>query len=120
MDTKKKCINFGDFKRRVIIEEPAKVSDGMGGNTVTWSTVFTAWCSIKPLSGRERMTAMKMEAQITHKIMMRYDSRVTTKLRINYSDNGSGTDRIFNIVEVINIDEESRFLEVLAVEGAAT
>lgn len=100
------------MKHRVIIQEPSRAGDGMGGKTVTWVEYTKAWISIKPVKAWEKYEAMKMEQPITHKIEMRYQAGITPAMRILY-----GT-RIFGIKEVINEDEDNLFLKITAIEKA--
>jgi len=98
--------------RRVIVQSCAKTTDGQGGFTEAWSTFLTVWCSIEPVKGYEKFQAAQMETPISHKIMMRYQNGITTAMRILW-----GT-RIFDIKEVINIDEDNAFLRITAIEKA--
>lgn len=97
------------MKRRVTIQTASQSSDGQGGYTETWADGDTVWASIEPMKGWERMQAQQMQTPVTHKIVMRYRA-MTTKNRLKF-----GT-RIFIIKELLNIDEESRFLQIKAME----
>ena len=100
----------GTLRHRITIQESTETSDGMGGFTTIWSDKLEMWVAIWPLSAKERLDAMKLELQITHKIRGRYRSGITAKDRIKF-----GT-RIFNIVSPINQDERNVQLDMLALE----
>ena len=110
----KKCYNAAMLRHTVKVQQRTQESDGAGGYTDAWSDLFTASAAINPAKGYERLQAMQMETHITHKMVMRYDGRITTAHRILF-----GT-RVFNIVEVLNVEERNMWLEITAVEGAAT
>lgn len=111
MAKNKLCIERGELRHRVSIEQRARTSDGAGGHTAAWSEYTAAWCSISPYRGYQKFQAMQLETPITHKIKMRYQSGITTDMRIIFDS------RKFDIKEVINVDERNLVLEILAVEG---
>jgi SPP1 family predicted phage head-tail adaptor len=105
---------IGQLRKRLELQTITETADGGGGFTETWTKVTIIWGSIKPLDARERLRAMVLETPITHKIMLRYRTDITTKSRLLF-----GT-RIFNVREVINIDERNKYLEILAEENVPT
>lgn len=111
-----KCcdLNSGKLRRQITIEREQRVSDGAGGSTITWSTVATPRAFIKPMSGGERLQAMRLEATVTHRIFIRYRSDLLTSDRINY--NG----RLMQIRALINLEERNRWIEIYADEGEVT
>ena len=105
----------GTLRHRVEIQVQTDTSDGMGGFTNTWNEAFgmsSVPAAIWPLKAAERMDAMKLELQITHKIRVRYRPEITSKMRIYWRDR----DRTFNIVSMLNPDERNIMLEIMAVE----
>ena len=103
-----------DLRHTITIEEFTKKRQAGAGHTRSWSTFATARACIEPLRGRERLHAMQIEDSVSHKITIRWRSGVTAKMRIKF-----GT-RIFNIRAAINLEERSRFIEIIADEGVAT
>lgn len=104
----------GKLRHQITIEREQSVSDGAGGSTITWSTVATPRAFIKPMSGGERLQAMRLEATVTHRIFIRYRSNLLTSDRINY--NG----RLMQIRALINLEERNRWIEIYADEGEVT
>ena len=100
------------MKFRLAIQNSSQSSDGQGGYTESWTTADTVWASITPLKGFERFQAGQMQTPLTHKIIIRYRSDVTTATRFLYGS------RVLWAKEVINIDENSRFLSIKALERA--
>ncbi len=107
---------IGRLRHVIALQEVANAVDAGGGHGRTWTTTKEVWAEIKPLSGREQLHAMQLEDAITHRITIRYDSGTipTTKWRVLF-----GT-RTFYIRSVLNIDERSKFLVMLADEGVGT
>lgn len=100
----------GTLRHRIIIQGSTEVEDGMGGFATVWADKLEMWVAIWPLTAKERLDAMKLELQLTHKIRGRYRSEIMAKDRIKF-----GT-RIFNIVSLINKDERNVQLDMLALE----
>jgi SPP1 family predicted phage head-tail adaptor len=98
------------LRHRVTIQVNTPVSDGQGGFTESWADGATVYASIEPLKGYERFQGMQMQTPVTHKIVMRYRSDVTTASRIKF-----GT-RVFCVQEVLNPAERNRYLQIKAVE----
>ena len=103
-----------DLRHSITIQTSTETREAGGGRTRAWSTFATARACIEPLRGRERLHAMQIEDSVSHKITIRWRSGVTGKMRVKF-----GT-RIFNIRAAINVEERSRWLEILADEGVVT
>ena len=99
------------LKHRIELQEETKTPDGQGGFITAWATVATVWAGIEPAKGYERYQAQQIQVPVTHKITMRYRA-VTTANRLVYGS------RVFGIKEVLNVNEESRFLQIKAIEQA--
>ena len=105
----------GTLRHRVEIQVQTDVADGGGGFTQTCNEAYgmsSVPAAIWPLKAAERLDAMKLELQITHKIRVRYRPEITSKMRIYWRDR----DRTFNIISLINPDERNIMLEIMAVE----
>ena len=103
----------GSLRHRIEIQIQTDTTDGMGGFTTSWIAAFgmnSVPAAIWPLKSQEKMDAMKLETQITHKIRVRYRSEITTKMRISWKG------RTFNIISLINPDERNIMLEIMAAE----
>lgn len=111
-----KCCDLtaGKLRHTITIEREQSTPDGAGGSYLTWTTVATPRAFIKPMSGGERLQAMRLEATVTHRIFIRYRDDLLTSDRINY--NG----RLMQIRALINLEERNRWIEIYADEGVAT
>tara|TARA_R100001244_G_scaffold43202_2_gene38781 strand:- start:385 stop:714 length:330 start_codon:yes stop_codon:yes gene_type:complete len=97
-------------------ERVAKVSDGGGGNTLTWNSQASINIIIIPKSGSETFKSERLQTQVTHVIYMLYDdaSTITTKDRIVFES------RYFNILEDIDIVEGQMWIKAMCKEGVAS
>lgn len=67
---------------------------------------MTVWGNIRSVSGKERIEARQAQAEISHKVTIRYDPDV------NHSQLVSFSGRIHHIQYIINIDDDNRYLEL--------
>lgn len=72
--------------------------------------ICEAWCEIHPMQGDEKFLSKKVESSITHKLRLRYDKRVTSKMIIKYGN------RKFEILSVISPYEAKRELVLVCKE----
>ena len=91
----------GQYDKRVVIQANTGTADATGEVSPVWTTIASAWASIKPVSGKEFLYAGGAVATGQVKIAMRYNPTLalTPRHRILY-----GT-RIFEINHVADIDE---------------
>ncbi len=100
----------GALRHRVILESATKSDDGGGGAFTVWEQVAPLWVAIKPVSGRELLSAGQFSSRLTHEITLRYRTLVLPEMRFR---KGS---RIFEIKAVLDKDERRRWLHVLCEE----
>lgn len=107
-----KCCDIpaAQLNKRVTIQNRSLSADGQGGFTELWANASTVWCSIEPMKGYERFQAAQSATPVTHKIVMRYNRTVSTTSRLKFGD------RYFEVKEVLNRNEDNRFLDIRAIE----
>jgi SPP1 family predicted phage head-tail adaptor len=98
------------MNRKMTLQSKANTTDSQGGFTQVWSDVVVLWCNLKPVKAYEKFQAGQLQTPVTHKISTRYNSAVTNAHRLVHEG------RIFDIKEVINVGEESAFLDITAIE----
>jgi len=110
----RKCaaVDIGSLTERVTIQAVTEAEDAYGTHAASWGTFATVWAAFEPLKAYEKYQAAQLQTPVTHKVTMRYLSGLTTKHRILW-----GT-RVFNIVEVINVNEQDVLHVLKAVEGS--
>lgn len=102
----------GELIHRVQIQADAgTTTDALGEPVEDWQTVAYRYASIEPLGGRELWTAQQVQADVSHRIRMRFYAGVTPKMRILFQS------RIFNIGVVRNLEERCDTLELLCKEA---
>ena len=111
-------MKIGDLDKLIDIQSKTRVADGLGGFTETYVTQYSGiFASIKPLSAQDWIGAIKEQIQanqmnmgITHRIEMHYHGGIKPDWRIKYAN------RYFSIVNIVNIDEANRELQLLCKE----
>ena len=101
----------GPMRQRITIETPTETQAADGSITRTWETFITVWASIEPLAGREYFAAAREQADVSHRIRMRYTEGITHKTRVSFES------RIFEIESVINTGERNRELILMCREA---
>jgi len=105
---------IGKLRDLVTIETPSDAVDGIGGQSVSWSTHSQVYADIKAISARELFFAQKLEGNTTHRIRIRYLSTVTVSMRIQFGS------RTFQIRGVVHEEQDSRWTDLLCEEGVAS
>lgn len=98
------------LNKRIEIQEKIKVLDNYGGFTETWATLYTCWAEIKPMNTSNDFEANKISDKITYIITIRYTKDIKNNYRIKFKN------RIFNIINIMNVMEENKILEIIAEE----
>lgn len=102
----------GSLNKLITFEKQSVISDGMGGESVTWtnhaSDVFAALWSV---SAKEKLSASKETMTATHRIRIRYRSDIVPAMRIKYQT------KYYNITSIINPDMANEMIDILATEA---
>lgn len=105
-------MKIGELRHRVTLQYQTKVSDGMGGENVTWADSDTVWAAIWPVSAKEIIQAGAHSMSATHRIRIRYRSDITARWRIR---NGS---RYYNLTSIVNPEMKNKWLDLVVTEAA--
>lgn len=105
-----KCDCPPRMNHKLRIETSSESQDAYGATTKTWSTFAGVFGEITPATGYERSIVNTTEAQVTHKIRIRWMAGITPKMRVVYDS------RTFNITSVINDREQSREIHLMCQE----
>ena len=77
------AINPGRLKTSVVIQNRAGSRDSTGGRAVeSWSTLATVWAEVIPYASREGVNARQVDAELTHRVVIRYRTDVTSRHRL--------------------------------------
>ena len=104
----------GRLNRRISIRLPGSTSRSTDGQPiVTWSTVFgPVYADRQPISGRELFTQDQRWSEVTTRFITRYSTAVNSRCRVIDLDDSSAE---YDIKHVIDINDQQRGLEILAV-----
>lgn len=102
---------IGELRHRITFQEPIEVSDGQGGQSVTWQDVTTVWASVQPKSGNEYLFAERIESRTTDEVIVRdLGVKISEKMRIKVL----ATNRILQIKSIDRFENSKRFFQKLA------
>ena len=105
-------IDAGKLDRRIVVQQRANDKDSSGQRSMLWSDVTAMWARIEQLQGRELELAQAINAEITHRITVRYRSWITAAHRVIYQG------RVMGIVAPpIDVDTEHVLLHLMCSEG---
>ena len=69
--------NARELDQRVTIRREVRTADGMGGSTLSWSTVATVWAKVRPMTGSEREHSDRLSAPANYIVVIRYRDDIT-------------------------------------------
>lgn len=97
-------IDPGMLRTPLELQTSADVTDGQGGVSHNWSIVATLFAHMEPVGAKREVRGRAREANITHKITIRYRDDIKNDMR--FLRNG----RELLIHSVHDLDETSRYL----------
>lgn len=103
--------SIGRLRYKVDLQKATDTSDGAGGRSQAYNTIAQLFADIRPQGGAEQYRQGKVQDKTTHNIFIRHRSDISTDYRIKYEN------RLFNIRQVINVDERDRFYKLVCNEG---
>ena len=99
----------GNLKHKITIQSYSETQNDFGEVVKGWADLKTVYSSITPLSAKEFFKE-GVQAEVTHKIEMRYFDGVKPKMQVIYGA------RIFSITSVIDIREANKTLQLICKE----
>jgi SPP1 family predicted phage head-tail adaptor len=112
------AIRAGQLNRRLRIQARSSTQDSFGEPQFIWADIAVVWADIQPLGGRELESAQRTVSDVTHQILVRYqtmfaDTRVVAGYRAIY--NG----RVFSLHASMVEEERNVIVTLLASEGVS-
>lgn len=80
-------LKLGRMRFRANFQQYKSTKDNDGFVEKPWQTVFSVWADITAVSAREYLAADTETAEITVKIYVRYNSKITTDMRVVCGEN---------------------------------
>lgn len=111
-----KKINFiKNAKHTIVIQNATELTSGMGDFSNSWIDIARISAFIRPVKQFEKMQYGKMDSEVTHEIIVRYQSifsnpLTNVKYRIIFNA------RQLEIKEAINLFEDNRYVKIIANE----
>lgn len=105
--------SIGRLRYKVALQKATDTADGGGGRSQVFNTIATLFADIRPKGGDETDRQGKVQPKTTYTIIIRHRDDISTDYRISYDS------RIFQIQNILNIDERDRFLELAVSEGVS-
>ena len=103
-------IAAGTLKHSVTIQRYEETQNDFGEVIKGWFDLFTTRASVRPISGKEIAINHSIINEMSHKVYLRYKSHIKPSDRVIFKD------RTFNIVSVINHDEQNISQELMCLE----
>lgn len=77
------AINPGRLNTQVVIQvRPAARNATRARTRESWEDVATVWAEVLPLAGREGFAAKQVDSELTHRVVLRYRSDLTSRHRL--------------------------------------
>jgi SPP1 family predicted phage head-tail adaptor len=100
----------GELRQRLILQQNQPNTGSYGERLPDWVSLSTIWGAVNPVSARQFIEQQRDQAEITHKVKIRFRSDIKSGMRLLF-----GT-RILHIEGVLNTDEANRELLLMCRE----
>lgn len=101
---------IGKLRHYVDLQSATASQNGYGEESKVWATDESIFAQIEPLRGQQLLEYQQINAELTHRIIIRYTSNATPAKRIKWGS------RIFDISVVRNVEERNISQELLCKE----
>ena len=108
-----KCCDItpGMLNRRISIQEKQTTTTATGGQDVAWVQVVAPFAYLKPLNGRERVFANRLNATGDTIATIHYRADLNESMKVVYRG------KEYQIRSIINLEEADRFLQLVLERG---
>ena len=103
----------GKLRQRLHLESSTPTRNSVGEEVDNWEAYDVVWGEVVPLSGRELFQARQVEAEVTHRVTIRYRDGVSPKHRVIHKN------RTLEVVSVLDREERERWLDLVCKEAIA-
>lgn len=77
-------IRPGELRERVTVQVASGTTNALGETVLAWSDSSAVWASVEGVSAREALLAGQQDAEVTHKIRLRYLPGLTSRERFSW------------------------------------
>lgn len=103
-------VDIGKLNKRITLQRTYEAEDEIGNTKVGWQDYKTVWATVKPYKSSEVNFMGKLKPDVTHRFYVRYRDDIYPDMRIKYRG------RVFEIVGVVDMEEQHRLMEIQAQE----
>jgi len=100
-------INGRKLIHKISIEKLLEIKNEIGGSTTEWIEFAPAYAEVKPISGKEFLSAKAHQNSVTHRIIIRWVKGISPSMRVKHKN------RVFNIEAVRDYFEREIWIEML-------
>ena len=100
----------GELRHRITIQHLVEVIDQHNTPNMVWQDFATVWAAVEPIRGREYIQTKNTQSELTVRIRIRYYAGINATMRVVYGS------RMFNIADVIDIEERHKEMHLMCVE----
>lgn len=119
-----KCcdITAGKLNKKIVIQRNTPAPDGEGGYTDAWAAdpVGGVWAMVKPVGGSERWLAERVTPGNRFRFVIRYRDDGNGAPYYSAEDQITYNGRTYGITSVVDIEDENRYIEIMALENRAS
>ena len=100
-----------DLNCLIVIEKKEHQKDAIGGESEdVWIEFTKAYAQVKPINGKEFITANAHQNSVSHRIIIRFVPGILAEMRVLHRE------RYFNILAVRDFFEKTEWLELMCEE----
>jgi len=105
-------MQIGKLRHKVELQSVQRVKNAYMEDIEDWTTFANQWASIEPLRGTQALIAQQIEAEMTHRVIIRYNANMTADCRVKFDS------RIFSLAAPPrDIDERQHYQELMCKEA---
>ena len=103
-------MNIGKLRHRITLLKQVNEVNDYGASTQSWKRVATVWADVRPLSGREYVSAQQVQSEVTTQIWLRHIEGIKPTMKVKFGK------REFEILSVLNTQERDVSLQLMCKE----
>jgi SPP1 family predicted phage head-tail adaptor len=102
--------NAGSYRHPITFQKQSVTTNDYGEKLSVWEDVITVKAGIYPISGKDYISAVEVNSEVTTKINLRYVPGITDDMRVKFGD------RLFTVIAVMNFQEMNKELQLMCKE----
>jgi SPP1 family predicted phage head-tail adaptor len=101
----------GQLRHRVLFQRSVTTLSDLGEPVKDWQRMAEVWARVEPIAGKERFSAMQVQADVDHRLTIRYHPALAD---LAPEDRALWGDQVFDIKSVLNSEGRNAQMEVFA------